>query len=287
MEQIVTFKYQCMGNDYLVYDPNRNPTVLSPSGIARLCDRHFGIGADGVLVGPYLDREKMYVRIYNADGSEAARSGNGMAIFARYLKDQGYVQKTTFSFDTDAGEEHVVYLNEEGTRLKVSMGQPSFWSDEIPVTGERREMVNQIMVFGKIPYVTTCLSLGNPHCVIWMNEISKEIVCRIGEHSENAEYFPEKVNTQLLNVLDCTNIQIEIWERGTGYTLAGGSNACAAACAAYRMGLADRSMYVHMPGGVLEVEIRDDGEVYMVGTVDYVGSITLGNELSEQLRALN
>ena len=126
MEQIVTFKYQCMGNDYLVYDPNRNPTVLSPSGIARLCDRHFGIGADGVLVGPYLDREKMYVRIYNADGSEAARSGNGMAIFARYLKDQGYVQKTTFSFDTDAGEEHVVYLNEEGTRLKVSMGQPSF-----------------------------------------------------------------------------------------------------------------------------------------------------------------
>ena len=186
MEQIVTFKYQCMGNDYLVYDPNRNPTVLSPSGIARLCDRHFGIGADGVLVGPYLDREKMYVRIYNADGSEAARSGNGMAIFARYLKDQGYVQKTTFSFDTDAGEEHVVYLNEEGTRLKVSMGQPSFWSDEIPVTGERREMVNQIMVFGKIPYVTTCLSLGNPHCVIWMNEISKEIVCRIGEHSENA-----------------------------------------------------------------------------------------------------
>ena len=169
-------------------------------------------------------------------------------------------------------------------RVKISMGHPTFWSDEIPVTGERREMVNQTMVFGKIPYVTTCLSMGNPHCVIWMNEISKEMVCRIGEHSETSEYFPEKVNTQILNVLDRTNIQIEIYERGVGYTLASGSCACAAASAAYRLGLADPHMYVHMPGGTLEVEIKEDGMVYMVGEVGYVGHIQLGNELSEQLR---
>ena len=287
MEQITMEKYHCMVNDYLVYDPNRNPMPLHRAAIARLCDRHFGIGADGILVGPCFDNDRMSVKIYNADGSEAEKSGNGMAIIARYLRDRNYVQKNSISFDTIAGVEHVFYLNEEGTRLKVSMGLPSFWSDEIPMTGQRREVINEILVFDKIPYVTTCLSLGNPHCVIWMNEISKELVCRIGNISESAEYFPEKVNTQLLNVLDRTNIQIEIYERGVGYTLASGSCACAAASAAYRMGLADRNMYVHMPGGLLEVEIRDDGEVYMVAGVGYVGSIVLGNGFCEELRALD
>lgn len=123
-------------------------------------------------------------------------------VFLQNICGTRYVQKTTISWKTLGGEETVFYLNEDATRVKISMGHPTFWSDEIPVTGERREMVNQTMVFGKIPYVTTCLSMGNPHCVIWMNEISKEMVCRIGEHSETSEYFPEKVNTQILNVLD-------------------------------------------------------------------------------------
>lgn len=285
MKQITLEKYHCMGNDYLVYDPNKNELNPGKESIRRICDRHFGAGADGVLAGPYLDQDKMYVRIFNADGSEAEKSGNGMGIFAKYLRDTGYVQKTSVSWMTLSGEENIFYLNEEGSRVKISMGRPTFWSDEIPVTGERREMVNQTMVFGKIPYVTTCLSIGNPHCVIWMNDISRELVCRIGEHSEEAECFPEKVNTQLLNVLDRTNIQIEIYERGVGYTLASGSCACAAACAAFKLGLADNKMYVHMPGGVLEVEIRDDGQVYMVGEVGYVGKIVLGNDLCESLRA--
>ena len=207
MKKITFEKYHCMGNDYLVYDPNKNEMELNEENIRLICDRNFGVGSDGILAGPYLDQEKMYVKILNPDGSEVPKSGNGMGIFAKYLKDAGYVQKTSVSWMTISGEENVFYLNEEGTRVKISMGRPSFWSDEIPVTGERREMVNQTMMFGKIPYVTTCLSLGNPHCVIWMSEISKDQVCRIGEHSENADYFPEKVNTQLLNVLDRTNIR--------------------------------------------------------------------------------
>ena len=209
MKQVVLEKYHCMGNDYLVFDPNKNDLELNAENIKKMCSRHFGIGADGILAGPYLGENDFYVRIYNADGSEAEKSGNGMGIFAKYLRDAGYVQKTTISWKTLGGEETVFYLNEDATRVKISMGHPTFWSDEIPVTGERREMVNQTMVFGKIPYVTTCLSMGNPHCVIWMNEISKEMVCRIGEHSETSEYFPEKVNTQILTVLDRTNIQIE------------------------------------------------------------------------------
>lgn len=277
-------KYHCMGNDYLVYDPNKNDLNLQAEQVKEICDRNFGLGSDGILVGPVLDGEQMYVKILNPDGSEAEKSGNGMGIFARYLKDAGYVQKTKVSWMTLGGEVTVYYLNEEGTRVKISMGKPTFWSDEIPVTGERREMVNQIMTFGKIPYVTTCLSIGNPHCVIWMSEISKELVCRIGEHSEHDSCFPEKVNTQLLNVLDRTNIQIEIYERGAGYTLASGSCACACACAANRLGLADPNMYVHMPGGTLEVEIKEDGVVYMTGEVGYIGKMTLSTEMVERLR---
>lgn len=286
MKNVTFEKYHCMGNDYLVYDPNKNDMELTKENIKLICNRNFGIGSDGILAGPYLDQEKMYVKILNPDGSEAEKGGNGMGIFAKYLKDAGYAQKTSVSWMTLGGEVHIYYLNEEGTRVKISMGAPTFWSDEIPVTGERREMVNQTMVFGKIPYITTCVSIGNPHCVIWMNEISKDLVCRIGEHSENADCFPEKVNTQLLNVLDRTNIQIEIYERGVGYTLASGSCACAAASAAYKLGLADNKMYVHMPGGVLEVEIKEDGLIYMVGEVGYVGRITLGNELVEKMKAL-
>lgn len=286
MKDVKFEKYHCMGNDYLVFDPNKNEIELTPESIRLICNRNFGIGSDGILVGPYLDREKMYVKLLNPDGSEVEKSGNGVGIFAKYLKDAGYVQKTSVTFLTLGGDVTVYYLNEEGTRVKISVGTPTFWSDEIPVTGERREMVNQTMMFGKIPYITTCLSIGNPHCVIWMNEISKEQVCRIGEHSENADCFPEKVNTQLLNVLDRTNIQIEIYERGAGYTLASGTCACAAASAAYKLGLADNKMYVHMPGGVLEVEIKEDGVIYMVGEVGYVGRMALGNEMVEKLRAL-
>ena len=230
---------------------------LGPEQVKAVCDRNFGIGSDGILVGPVLGGEKMYVRILNPDGSEAEKSGNGMGIFARYLKDAGYGPEDEGFLGYPGRRGDGILSERGGTRVKISMGKPTFWSDEIPVTGERREMVNQTMVFGKIPYITTCLSIGNPHCVIWMNEISKELVCRIGEHSERDSSFPEKVNTQLLNVLDRTNIQIEIYERGAGYTLASGSCACAAACAANRLGLADRNMYVHMPGGTLEVEIKE------------------------------
>ena len=141
MKQVVLEKYHCMGNDYLVFDPNKNDLELNAENIKKMCSRHFGIGADGILAGPYLGENDFYVRIYNADGSEAEKSGNGMGIFAKYLRDAGYVQKTTISWKTLGGEETVFYLNEDATRVKISMGHPTFWSDEIPVTGERREMV--------------------------------------------------------------------------------------------------------------------------------------------------
>ena len=282
----VVEKYHGLGNDYLVFDPNRNKLRLSPANVRLLCDRNFGVGADGVVEGPLLEDERLSVRIWNSDGSMTENSGNGVRIFAKYLKDGGYVQKKNFAIHTQGGEASIHYLNEEGTRLKVSMGKVSFWSDEVPVEGPRREIVNETMVFGRIPYPVTCLNIGNPHCVILMDEISKELVCRIGGYSENARQFPAKINTQIMKVLDRTHIQTEVYERGAGYTLASGTGCCAAAAAAYRLGLTDPKVIVQMPGGTLEVEIEEDGQVLMTGDVGYVGSMKLGSALSEQLRAL-
>lgn len=284
--RIVVEKYHGLGNDYLVYDPNKNEMELNSSNVQLLCNRNFGVGADGILEGPVMEEDRISMVVWNPDGSIAKKSGNGVRIFAKYLKDGGYVQKKDFNIHSQGGEASIHYLNEEGTRLKASMGKVSFWSRDVPVEGPSREIINETMVFGRIPYPVTCLSVGNPHCVILMDEISKDLVCRIGKYSESAKQFPEKINTQIMKVLDRTHIQTEVYERGAGYTLASGSGCCAAAAAAYRLGLTDQKMVVQMPGGTLEVEIAEDGVVHMTGDVGYVGSMKLGNHLTEQLRAL-
>lgn len=283
---IILEKYHGLGNDYLIFDPNKNELELTDKNIRLLCDRNFGVGSDGIVAGPILDENKLSMRIFNPDGSEAERSGNGVRILAKYLKDAGYVQTDRIALQTIAGEVNVQYLNEEGTRLKASMGKLTFWSDEVPVAGDRREVVNETMMFGRIPYKVTCVSIGNPHCVILLNEISKDLVCKIGKLAEESDYFPDKINTQLLKVIDRQHIEIEIYERGAGYTLASGSSGCAAAGAAYKQGLTDSHMYVHMPGGILEVEILEDGMVILTGDVGYVGKMTLGSRFSEELRGL-
>ena len=159
-------KYHGLGNDYLVYDPNKNKLALTPSRVQLLCNRNFGVGADGILEGPVMENDRISMVIWNSDGSRTENSGNGVRIFAKYLKDAGYVQKKDFTIHSEGGEIDIHYLNEEGTRLKASMGKASFWSDEVPVTGPRREIINETMVFGRIPYPVTCLSVGNPHLVI-------------------------------------------------------------------------------------------------------------------------
>lgn len=284
--KVVLEKYHGLGNDYFVFDPNKNELELTKENTKMICNRNFGMGSDGILVGPIFKEEGIYVKVLNPDGSEAEQSGNGVRIFAKYLKDAGYVQKKSFTLMTLGGPVEVFFLNEEGSRLKVSMGKVSFWSDEIPVTGERREVINEDMVFGRTLYPATCVTIGNPHCVIPMREISKPLVCKIGDYSEVARYFPNKINTQLLKVVDKENIQIEIFERGVGYTLASGSCACASASVAYKLGLTGNKMNVHMPGGDLQVEIEDDWSVYMTGDVFYIGRISLGNEFVEMLRTV-
>ena len=286
MKKVTFEKYHCMGNDYLVFDPNHNELELDQANVKMICDRNEGLGADGVLEGPILKEDGMHVKVWNPDGSESETSGNGVRIFAKYLKDAGYVQKKNFKLYTGNGPVEVTFLNEDGSRLRVSMGKLSFWSDEIPVIGERREVINEDMVFGRTLYPVTCVSIGNPHCVIPMREISKPLVCKIGDYSEIARYFPNRINTQIMQVRDKENIAIEIFERGAGYTRASGTGACAAAGVAYKLGLTNSKVIVHMPGGELQVEIGDDWEAYMTGDVFYVAAVKLSSEFVEMLRAV-
>lgn len=144
----------------------------------------------------------------------------------------------------------------------------------------------RIWIFGRTLYPVTCVSIGNPHCVIPMREISRPLVCKIGDYSEIARYFPNRINTQIMKVIDKENIAIEIFERGAGYTRASGTGACAAAGVAYKLGLTNSKVIVHMPGGELQVEVEDDWNVYMTGDVFYVAKMTLSNEFAERLRAL-
>ena len=281
--QIVLEKYHGLGNDYLVFDPNKNELELNEANVKMICNRNVGLGSDGILEGPLLG-EHLAVKIWNPDGSVAEKSGNGVRIFAKYLKDAGYVQKKNYELMTDGGIVEITYLNEEGSRLRISMGKLSFVSEEIPVIGVRREVINEDMVFGNNLYPATCVSVGNPHCVIPMQEISKELVCKIGVHSESARYFPERVNTEIMKVTDRNNIAIETYERGAGYTMATGTGACAAAAVAYKLGLTENKMLVHMPGGDLQVEIADDWNVYITGDVFYIAEIKLSTEFSEMLR---
>ena len=284
--KITLERYHGLGNDYLVFDPNKNELELNKANVEMLCNRNMGLGSDGILEGPFIGEKHMSLRIWNPDGSVAEKSGNGVRIFAKYLKDAGYVQKKNYKLVTDGGLVEITYLNEDGSRLRISMGRLSFWSDEIPVTGERREVINEDMVFGRTLYPVTCVSVGNPHCVIPMREISQPLVCKIGNYSEVARYFPDRINTEIMKVIDNNNIAIETYERGAGYTMATGTGACAAAGVAHKLGLTGNKVIVHMPGGKLQVEIDDNWEVYMTGEVFYVAKISLSNEFVEKLRAV-
>jgi diaminopimelate epimerase len=280
---IVLKKYHGLGNDYIIYDPYKNGLELNIERIKLICHRNFGVGSDGILFGPILDGGQVKLRIFNPDGSEAEKSGNGVRIFSKYLKDAGYITGDSFILNTLGGDVKVQYLTKSGDLLKVSMGKTTFLSNEIPISGTCREVIDEPMIFNNKEYKVTCLSIGNPHCVIPMDTISKEKASELGKYVETSNNFPNKINMQLLKVIDRNNIQIEIFERGAGYTLASGSSSCAAASAAYKLGLVDSKVTVHMPGGNLEIEIQPDSTVYMTGTVNTIGSITLSKEFINEL----
>lgn len=277
------YKYHALGNDYIVIDPEKTRIELDPAAVRLICHRHLGIGSDGILYGPIPDADRFTLRILNPDGSEAEKSGNGIRIFSRYLVEAGYVSERIFTLHTPGGVVPVEVLNEDASLSKVDMGSVTFESSEIPVRGESREVIDETLDIGDISHRVTCLSIGNPHCVIPLDEISEEYARVIGPRIEKHPMFPNRINMQLLRVVDRDTIEIEIWERGAGYTLSSGSSSCAAASAAYRLGMVDNRITVRMPGGTLEIEIDENGHVHMIGPVSSVAEGNFSRELWKKL----
>lgn len=276
-------KYHALGNDYIVIDPNKIELNLTSENIQLICHRNFGVGSDGILYGPILDGDSIRLKIFNPDGSEAEKSGNGIRIFSRYLLEEGYVKTTNFSLDTLGGKVNVSFLDKKGKSIKVDMGIVTFMSEAIPTAGNTREVMDEILELGNRSVRITCLSIGNPHCVIPLDKISKELTIEMGPVIENHPMFPNRINMQLLKIIDRKNIKIEIWERGAGYTLASGSSSCAAACASHKLGFTDNQVKVHMPGGVIEIDINQNGHVHMTGSVSSVARGTFSDDLWQSL----
>jgi diaminopimelate epimerase len=273
------YKYHALGNDYLVLDPHDQPVTLTPAQIRTLCHRHYGLGSDGILVGPLPSRRAAFgLRILNPDGSEAEKSGNGLRIFSRYLWDRQRVQAAPFDVDTPGGVVHAQVL-EGGRQVRVAMGRVSFWSTDIPVTGSRREVLNEPLRLGEADFRFSAATLGNPHCVIVTAEVSAALAQRYGPLAETHPFFPNRTNVQFVKVLDPANVEIEIWERGAGYTLASGSSSCVAAAVARRLGWCDQAVTVHMPGGCLSVTLDENYEAVMTGPVTRIGEGQLDDEL--------
>lgn len=277
------YKYHALGNDYIVIDPNKVHFDATVENIKLVCDRHFGIGSDGILLGPILD-EGIKLRIFNPDGSEAEKSGNGIRIFAKYLVDAGYVKANFFSIATMGGIVIVEVLDEHANLIKVDMGIANFKSTAIPVSGKSREVINEELLVHGETYVMNSVSVGNPHCVILTENLSRKTILEVGPLIETHSIFPQRVNVQFIKVRDRKNIEIEIWERGAGYTMASGSSSCAAASVAFKLGLVDNEVMVHMPGGMLAIEIKTSQHIFMTGSVYGVMRGSFDNDFRAVLR---
>jgi len=279
------YKYHGLGNDYLVIDPARFDVTLNRESIRLICDRNYGVGSDGILYGPLRAEDgSIRVRIFNPDGSEAEKSGNGLRIFARYLVEAGYVTSPDFQIDTKGGRVSVHLDAPDGRLMTVSMGILTFDSESIPVRGPKREVLLEPLEVNDHGLKICAVSIGNPHCVVVREAVDRNLALALGPMIEDHSLFPDRTNVQFMKVLDRRNIQIEIWERGAGYTLASGSSSCAAAGVAFKLGYCDPDIRVHMPGGTIDVSISTDLSVRIRGEVSAVFSGDFSDEIRKRLQ---
>jgi diaminopimelate epimerase len=260
-------KYHGLGNDYLVIDPAFTPWIPDVESVRAICDRNYGPGSDGILYGPLDDGSGLDLRIYNPDGSEAEKSGNGLRIFAWYLHERGLLPTTGRLLRTKGGSVVARVVDMSGRIVEIDMGSPDFRASTHKLRTTKEEIIGQELEIAGHRLVATCVSMGNPHCVVQMPGATKATAMELGPVIESAAFFPERTNVQFLEIESRSRIRIQIWERGAGYTLASGSSSCAAAAAARRLGLVDDAVSVSMPGGELGVSFRQ-GNAFLVGPVE-------------------
>ncbi len=254
------------GNDYIYVDCTKE--MLSDPGTAarQLSDRHFGIGSDGlILICPSAVAD-FRMAMYNSDGSEGAMCGNGIRCVAKFCYDKGLTDRTEIAIETKAGIKYIQMTVDQGkvTKARVDMGAPSTKAVDLPVVGLGDEVIGKTVHVGGRDWTMTCVSMGNPHAVVWCDDVTNLDIEKIGPCFHDHPMFPDHVNTEFVRILDRQNVQMRVWERGAGETWACGTGACATAVACCLNGLTERNVTVHLLGGDLEIEVTED-TVFMTG----------------------
>lgn len=270
------------GNDYIYVDGAREqiPGEKKPEIVKRLSDRHFGIGGDGVIFINPSDEADFEMEMYNMDGSRAEMCGNGIRCVAKFVYDKGLTDKTSISVISCGKIKYLDLQIEEGkvSTVKVNMGAPVLKAAEIPVISSKEEVIAQQIEMEDKVYKITCVSMGNPHAVVFADQVSDLPLEKIGPLFEHHERFPNRINTEFVKVLDEEHVQMRVWERGTGETLACGTGACAVAVACILNGLTKESVTVKLLGGDLQIHWdREANLVYMTGpaTTVFEGEIEI------------
>jgi diaminopimelate epimerase len=270
-------KMQGLGNNFILIDC-LNKLLDDKSFLSyfakKLCNRNFGIGADGLILILPSSKADLRMRIFNFDGSEAEMCGNGIRCFAKYVYENKIVTKSKFTVETLAGIiiPELIIVNKKVSGIKVDMGIPKLRRREIPMIGEDSPTVidETLKVNPEQIFKITCVSMGNPHCIIFTDDVKSIAVSEIGPQIENHPLFPQKTNVEFIQVLNRKEVNFRVWERGVGETLACGTGACASLVASILNKKTDRQTLIHLPGGDLDIHWADDGHVYMTGPAELV-----------------
>lgn len=260
-------KMHGIGNDYVYVDCFKE-VVNDPVNLAkRMSDRHFGVGSDGLILIMPSKKADAGMRIFNADGSEAQMCGNGIRCVAKYVYDYGITSKKAVTIETLAGikEIELTVAGGKAVEARVNMGKPILARRQIPMVGEGAEVINETMPIKDREFKITCVSMGNPHCVIFVDEVDRINVARFGPVIESHHLFPERINVHFVQCFDKERVKMKTWERGSGETLACGTGAAAVCVAGALTKRTDRRILAHLPGGDLRLEWAQDGNVYMTG----------------------
>jgi diaminopimelate epimerase len=277
-----------LGNEYIVLDEENITFQLDEEAIKRLCNIHFGIGSDGVLLKVPSNKADFGLRIFNPDGSEAEKSGNGLRIFCKYLFDYGFTNgKREFTVETKGGIVRAKIEEVRNGRAKVitvDIGKATFKPSEIPVNIEGEECLDYPLKVEDREFLINCVSVGNPHCVIITDKLDNEIVKKYGKFIENHPLFPNRINIQFAKPINKNEVEIRIWERGAGYTLASGTSSSAVASVMVKKGITDRDVKIKMEGGELRIQVDKDFNIRMTGEVEEICNGYLSEELVEHFK---
>ena len=276
METNFFVKSHGLGNCYIVIDSDKIDFELTDERVIRICDLHFGAGSNGILLKVPSKIADFGLKIYNTDASIAENCGNGLRIFSKFLHDYGYLSSDKFTVDILGRLIHCEILEKNAAgkaiKVRVDMGKANFVAKQVPVNFPKEECINEPVTFGGKEFRINCVSVGNPHCVVFRDELNQEELLKYGPIIETDKMFPNRTNVQFAHVVNRNLVEIKIWERGVGNTLASGSSSCAVASAMRKNNLVDKDVTIRMPGGELQISIDEEWNIKMTGPVEEICS---------------